>query len=253
MMKKLFAGILLLICSTYLVAQPVSGFLGKKLMTSFECEIIPGIQKYEANISDFLAPGLITGREFRSYTPRVFVNTDYQFKRNTALSVGLGYVRMQVPLYPFYTSSQYFVRPMNSFPIHIRLKNGTKGGNMPTSSAYIAYGLSLQFLNMPSVPFGQGFSQSGFIVSEVANVSALNFGINFEVGRRIVFNPGIILDFGIVTNITTGLFDIDDYNSANYSLVGIGLIDEFSVKDQMRTRAALNSLFNFKIGIGVFY
>ena len=239
--------LLLAIFCAVAFAQPVSGFLGKKLMTSLEMEIIPGLQDYEANTSDFLYPGEFFDANSRNYTPRFFINTDYQFKRNLVVSGALGYVRLQVPFeFLGQNSSGKFVRPMNSIPLQIRLKKGKNGGLMPTSSNYFAYGVGIHFLSMPSVPFISESSGQAQI-DEVSSVTATNLYLNVEWGRRVVFNHGIVLDFGVVGNISSaigGFFTYYDYTD---------VVDEVYTKKQMKTRDALNSLVNFKIGIGFFY
>ena len=239
---KLRLIILLTIVSLSVFSQPVSGYLGKKLFSSIEMEIVPGFQEYEANQSGFLS----FWSDSYSYTPRFFINTDYQFKPNLAVSGGLGWSHLQVPFYLYnFNYSETLIRPMNTVHVQLRLKKGTNG-NMPTSSSYIAYGIGLYFLSMPSVPLAVS-SGDDIIFQGVTDANATNFAVNVEFGRRVVFSHGIVLDFGIVTNLSTGLLKFGSYDDYSNEL------SEEYVKNQMLARSAINSLFNFKIGIGLFY
>jgi hypothetical protein len=132
---------------------------------------------------------------------------------------------------------------MNNFIFQVRLKKGKNGVNMPTSSRYSAWGVGFHFLSMPSVPVID--AESGSYIP--TNVSAFDVALNYEIGRRMVFQHGIVLDFGIVTNLAAGIFGIGSYSDT------FDVIDESYVKKQMRTRAALNSLINFKIAVGFLY
>jgi hypothetical protein len=245
-MKKILFSTVLALFVVNMFAQPVSGFLGKKLMTSFELEVVPGTQEYEANQSGFLAFGVLTESATRSYTPRIFLNADYQLWNNMAVSGSIGYSRMRVPLYNSYNHG------MNTTIVQLRLKSAMGNGKFPTSSTYYAFGLGLYFGSMNDLPTAIDFMGNP-LQGATTSVNASNLAFNFELGRRIVFNGGIVLDFGFATNLSTGLGNILDFNEGNSSFFQeVTPISPEYVKDQMKTRMALNSIFNFKIGIGYF-
>ena len=245
MKNKLIALLALITFTIALKAQPVAGFLGKRFMSSFEFEIVPGFQEYETNQSEFLA--FFAGS--RSYTPRIFINTDYQLKQNLVVSGAIGYANLKMPVNLYYSNlgDANYVTPMTDFIVQLRLKNGTKGLNMPTSSYYIAYGIGLHFLSIKDVPIVEFDDWGNQIDSENIEISTTNIAANIELGRRIVFKHGIVIDFGVVVNLSRGLFD---YSDLNYSS---DVLDKDYYIKQMRTRNAINSLFNFKIGVGLFY
>jgi hypothetical protein len=233
----------------YATAQPVSGYLGKRMATSFEFQIIPGLQgDLEPNTSTFLA-FLTDSENGFSYVPRWLANFEYQYARNTALSVGIGYASMHT--YVYYPSGSEFyypeaiIQPIQTGFLQIRVKRGRKGMIMPTASSYVAYGIGLYSIHQAA--FTEQVNDNGIDEFSMDAVSAFDFSFNFEIGRRAVFKHGIFLEYGVATNISRGLLYAfgDEYS--------IDISDPDYHKKEMMGRVALNSLFNLKLAIGLLY
>lgn len=227
-----------IVSSTAIFAQPISGFMGKRFATSLELEVVPGFQgDYEPNTSKFL--GFYSPNGY-SYVPRLLGNVEYQIKQKLSLSGAVGYAGMHVPIYFLvpniygYLDTYKTVQKLNTVFLQVGFKHGLRKASMPTASSYFAYRLG--FYSIAMNDFGVGKTTTSQLT------------LNLELGKRVVFNNGIFLDYGMALNISESLFYQfrDEYN---YELIG----DAGYLKKAMQGRLAYNSLFNFKIALGLFY
>lgn len=229
-------------------AQPVSGFMGKRMASSLELQIVPGFQgAYEKNTSDFLSY-----LEYpMSYVPRFIANFEYQHAKNSAFRGSIGYASMltqQDFLGPasseFYPYSTNTVETKTVF-LQLGIKSGLGKLKLPTSSWSLAYGIGIYSTSVPTFTL----TQNGLKDATFEGGSKMSLALNVELARRIIFSNGLYLEYGMATNLSSS-FLVMDFSTEIY-------VNDSEANDELLSaatkRVALNALFNFKIAIGLFY
>ncbi len=250
MKKYIYTTLVIAFITITAMAQPVSGFMGKRFATSLELEIVPGFQgSYEANTSEFL--GFYTDYGY-SYVPRLLANFEYQIKQRLSLSGAVGYAGMHVPIY--YDASGYYydydqtVQPVQTVFFQVGFKKSLKKMPMPTASSYVAYRLGFYSISMDEFSVDD-LNDNGFPVTlNFEATNAFQVALNFELGKRAVFNNGLFIDYGIAVNLSPSLFYRfkDEYESNIIE-------DPDYLEKAIKGRVACNSLFNFKVAVGILY
>lgn len=252
-MKRNFT-ILLAVCFVVVTkAQPIGGYLGKRFLTTISMELVPGLQQYEVNLTTF---GAWEGTDtYRNYTPRTFIATEYQYKRKAAVVGSLGYARLQVP-YDSYQQNLFdqdvVTQPMNAVFLQFQNKHGLRGRSIAYASSYIAYGLNIAFLKTTRDVTIRSYYANVDEIEMLANSTSL-ISFNLEWGRRMIFDHGWLLDFSIAMNLSPSTFKMVTASNQYGSNESYFEYDPEIVKSNMKLRAAVNSIFNFKISVGKFF
>lgn len=229
-------------------AQPVSGFLGKRMASSLELQIIPGFQgDYEKNTSDFLSyldyP--------MSYVPRFIGNFEYQYAKNAAFRGSIGFASMLTKQdFAMPGSSQSFPYSTNTVKtntvfVQLGVKMGMGKLALPTSSWSIVYGIGIYSTSVPTFTL----SQKGLKDATFEGGSKMSLALNVELARRIIFNNGLYLEYGMASSLSSVLLIVD---SRSEIYVNDSEANDLLLSAAAR-RVALNSLFNFKLAVGLFY
>jgi hypothetical protein len=260
-MKKSIALILFCAAHLFVMAQPVSGFMGKRFYSSLQFEVQPERNIYwESSAVGELA-----------LVPRFVLNTEYQMWRKSALSVQIGYTNPSVPYtyeYNHNTAAYYTETGAYKVPaltILLGVKKGI-GFNMPLSGSYVAYRVGISKIRMDAFTLHQTnyfdwSSPPSYTDDEIEAINATSFVANLEIGKRYVFNNGTALEIGFGINFMSKLFTNigDSEPGERYRLTILEKpytyddITQVEVELLAQQRVALNSLFVFKIGYGLFY
>jgi len=232
------------------IAQPISGYMGKRFATSLELEIVPGFQKsYEKHTSDFLSPGIFENAF--SYVPRFLLSTEYQVKTTLSMHGSIGLANMNVPIFlrpqsnSFYTPNTETIQRLQTTFIQMGIRSCSEHKQMPMASTYYGFGVGIYFISMDAFEAEAKTTDGPPELMQFDKTSAINVAANIEFGRRIVFNKGFFMDFGTVVNLSPSL--LINFNPDT-------LFDEVvPIEDSIKGRVATNSLFNFKIAFGLFY
>jgi len=235
------------------VAQPISGFMGKRFATSLELEIVPGFQGYyEKNTSEFLFFfGEFMDNPY-SYVPRFMLSTEYQIQSKRSIRGAIGTASMNVPLFLRPESNNLFnthtlnIQQLQTTFIQIGFRSCNGDKQMPIASTYFGLGLGVYFISMDAFEAKVKVYNSPPELRQFDKTSAVNLAMNLEFGRRIVFNKGFFMDFGAVVNLSPSLL-------INFREVNDFFEEPLTFEDSIKGRVATNSLFNFKIAFGLFY
>ncbi len=237
----IIGGTLLCLVSSNALAQEVTGYQGRRMLTSFELELRPerNQEQEELNFELLNTWGI---------APRFVLNNEYQIQTRTSLSLGIGYASPNLAIEEYSTYYEDIAVPMQQIFVQAGVKISPK---LPITVSPTTYAFRLAYYSLSTDDFTRMYKPNENSPILMQNVEGANSNLllfNVEFGKRIVFEKGFVVDFGFGLNLGVATFKFQSIEQTSTRVLTTETLQELMID-----RSAMNSMLVFKIGLGQLY